>query len=78
MGSQRKEKKGSRNTHENVAAFHQILHIKASTLLFVDTIMPDRGHVNTPLHPFGLFISLNKATCTSLAGDGLVTPKQLL
>lgn len=78
MGSQCKGKKGSRNTHENVAAFYQILHIKASTLLFVDTIMPDRGHVNTPLHPFGLFISLNKATCTSLVGGGLVPPKQQL
>lgn len=78
MGSQCKGKKGSGNTHKNVAAFHQILHMTVSTLLFVDTIMPDRGHVNDPLHPFGLFISLKKDTCTGFVGDGSVTPKQQL
>lgn len=58
MRSQCIEKRGSENTHKNVAAYHQLLHMKVATLSLslADAVMPDRGHANDPLHPFSSFI----------------------
>lgn len=64
MGSPCIEKRGSENTHKNVAAFHRPSH--TFFLLFVNTLMPYRGHVNDPLHPFILYIHWFQFSCYGL------------